>query len=340
MEPGTLHRHATEMNVLMALFGKAWESGLKVVRERDNQSLPSPACVRGIDFADLSRKLTTVLESLEEKIADVEALADDATATTIESQFAEVLLSYCRAFGRTVEVLKGIYVGLQARATAPDQYSQPSYERDLAAFREAARQHKAAGAAVEGLYEDLGRNDYERQDDERRYRRVSVTAAKSRPTNRDNIKRLAQSVGAELAAYIDVHNRIFKQASTLTSVFKNLFGRGVPMEQLLADTERLLPSVASVRAEVSAFRESSASSLGADERRYVDLLAGYAQALEQTVQALLARQQLLAQGSQGGRKNPMTWEAFQTANREYEKSIEVYKRIGLDLNNAAPTVFR
>lgn len=35
----------------------------------------------------------------------------------------------------------------------------------------------------------------------------------------------------------------------------------------------------------------------------------------------------------------MTWQAFQEAERDYERAIGRYKIAGLDLNNAAPMIF-
>ena len=48
-------------------------------------------------------------------------------------------------------------------------------------------------------------------------------------------------VGRGLSAYIEVHNKIFDEGASLKSVFKNLFGRGTPMSQLLRESERLSP---------------------------------------------------------------------------------------------------
>ncbi len=60
-------------------------------------------------------------------------------------------------------------------------------------------------------------------------------------TNRDQIRELARSVGHGLNAYIQIHGAIFRDASSLKSVLKNLFGHGVPMSRFLADAEGLMP---------------------------------------------------------------------------------------------------
>ena len=157
--------------------------------------------------------------------------------------------------------------------------------------------------------------------------------------HKQNLKLLAQSVGNVLGSYIEVHDRVFHQASTLRSVFKNIFGKGVPMADLLLDAEHLIPKVASVQAELSAYRSEAARDLEPSSLRYLDLLEKYVGALRETIDALVRRQRLLAEGARGGGENPMTWQAFQEAERDYERAIARYKIVGLDLNNAAPMIF-
>jgi hypothetical protein len=157
--------------------------------------------------------------------------------------------------------------------------------------------------------------------------------------HKESLKLLAQSVGGALCAYIEVHDRIFQEASTFRSVLKRLFGKGIPMAELLATAERLGPSLAAVSADLSAFHSRAAQDLDPGCLRYLDLLEAYVGALQDTVDALISRQRLLAEGAGGGRKNPLTWHAFQDAEREYKRAIDRYKLIGLDLNSAAPLIF-
>jgi hypothetical protein len=42
--------------------------------------------------------------------------------------------------------------------------------------------------------------------------------------HREQLQELATTVGRGLTAYIEIHDRIFHDASTLKSVVKNLFG--------------------------------------------------------------------------------------------------------------------
>lgn len=132
--------------------------------------------------------------------------------------------------------------------------------------------------------------------------------------HRDEIRELATAVGSGLSAYIAVHDQSFQGSSTLKSVLKNIFGRGVPMSKLLQDAEALLPLWASIRTRMQAFHQRSYAVMSRDDRQYVDLLSRYVDALSATVATLVDRQRLLNEGSKGGTKNPMTWQAFQERN--------------------------
>ena len=153
----------------MALFGSAWQAGLKPVREMDRNSIPLPSQYRHIDFSALSGKLGVVSASLNERISKLELLARDAAATTTEQQFTKLLLDYCGLFRQSVDALNRIYAGLHERdvESLAQKYSAADYEHDLATFHEASRQHKVAGALVSDLYADLGTNDFERETMER-----------------------------------------------------------------------------------------------------------------------------------------------------------------------------
>ena len=156
---------------------------------------------------------------------------------------------------------------------------------------------------------------------------------------RDEIRELATAVGDGLSAYVAIHDTVFQDASTLKSVLKNLFGRGVPMSKLLQDAEALLPFWHSMRDRMQAFRQRSYAAMSRDEQHYFDLLSRYVDALSATVVALVDRQRLLNDGSKGGTDNPMTWQAFQDKERAYQVAVKQYKVIGGELNNAAPIIF-
>lgn len=157
--------------------------------------------------------------------------------------------------------------------------------------------------------------------------------------NKEQLRALALEVGEALSEYIRVHNRIFEEAATFKSVLKNLFGRGVPMSQLLADADGLVPVWAGIQRRLADVRQAAYASMSHTEQAYLNLLSKYVDAVAQTVWALVERQRLLADGSQGGGGNPMTWDRFKDSERRYESAVEGYKAVGRELNSAAATVF-
>jgi hypothetical protein len=157
--------------------------------------------------------------------------------------------------------------------------------------------------------------------------------------HREQIQDLAHTVGRGLTAYIEVHNKIHEEASTLKSVVKNIFGRATPMSELLHEAERMQPLWRSIRQQLEEFRTASLPALATHERHYLHLLASYADAVSKTVDLLVDRQRLLNEGSKTRKNSPMTWDAFQEKNRAYKAAVEGYKAIGQELNDAAHLVF-
>ena len=157
--------------------------------------------------------------------------------------------------------------------------------------------------------------------------------------NRDQIKDLAMTVNSGLTVYIAIHNAIFRDGATFKSFVKNLFGQGVPMSKLLQDSEGLLPLWDAIHQKIEAFRQSAYLSLSKDERCYFDILSRYVVALRKTVAALVDRQRLMNEGTQGGPNNSMSWEAYQQKEKIYQTAVEEYMAIGQELNAAAPIVF-
>lgn len=142
-----------------------------------------------------------------------------------------------------------------------------------------------------------------------------------------------------LTAYIAIHDKIFKEAATLKSFLRNIFGLGVPMSQLLQDAEALIPMWDGILEEINSFRRDACPSMNEDERFYLQILNRYAEAVNDTVSALVERQRLLNERSKGGRNNPINWNAHQDVERRYESAIQKYMAIGHELNNAGHMVF-
>lgn len=156
---------------------------------------------------------------------------------------------------------------------------------------------------------------------------------------KEQIKNLALEVNAGLTIYIAVHNKIFNEAATFKSFIKNLFGRGVPMSQLLQEAEKLIPAWNDIAEKVESFSRNVESSIKEDEKLYLELLVQYAEALRETVLALVERQRVLNERSKGGRDNPITWDVYQQLERKYQASIQQYQAIGQELNSVSHVIF-
>ena len=156
---------------------------------------------------------------------------------------------------------------------------------------------------------------------------------------REEIKNIAYSVNDGLTAYITIHDKIFKEAATFKSFLKNIFGRAVPMSQLLQDVEILIPLWNGITEKISSFGRDANSHLDEDERYYFEILSRYAQAVNETVVALVERQRLLSERSKGGHDNPVNWNVYQDAEKTYQSAIQKYMAIGQELNDAGHLIF-
>ena len=153
------------------------------------------------------------------------------------------------------------------------------------------------------------------------------------------VREIAMVVSGGLTVYVAIHDKIFREAGSLSSVFKNLFGRGVPMSLLLSDAENLMPLWDSIVCRVETFRVKHAASLSGEEERYLEILSSYAEAVRRTVAALVERQRLANEGSKGGPENSLTLAAHRKRETEYQSAIQRYIAIGQELNAASPTIF-
>jgi len=136
---------------------------------------------------------------------------------------------------------------------------------------------------------------------------------------RSVINHLAKTVHNGLLEYIDVHNKIFKESSTFSSLLKNIFGRPVPMSQLLQDAEELIPKWEKINDTVSSFSQKTISKLDEDEKIFLEILNRYAKAVNDTVVALVERQKLLNERSKSLKNNPVNYEMYQESEKKISK---------------------
>jgi hypothetical protein len=156
---------------------------------------------------------------------------------------------------------------------------------------------------------------------------------------RDQIKNLAFMVNDGLTAYIAVHDKIFKESATIKSLIRNLLGLATPASQLLRDAETLIPIWNEITQKIECFRRDAYSAIDEEERSYFEILNRYTEAVNETVSALVERQRLLSERSEGGRSNPVNWKVYQDAGRKYQSAVEKYTVIGQELNNASRMLF-
>lgn len=156
---------------------------------------------------------------------------------------------------------------------------------------------------------------------------------------KEQIKNLAWDINDGLSEYIDIHDRIIKEAASFKSFLKNIFSRPVPMSQLLKEAESLMPMWGIILKKISKFYDESYSLIDENEKHYFDILYKYAKSLNQTVVVLVERQILLSERSRGGKNNSVNWKAYQEAENKYESTIQKYKELGEDLNNLNYLIF-
>jgi hypothetical protein len=157
---------------------------------------------------------------------------------------------------------------------------------------------------------------------------------------KDQIKELAMTVNGGLTVYIAIHNKIFEEAATLKSVFKNIFGLGTPMSKLLEDAETLAPLWKAINQKVESFRLSHYSSLSKEEQHFLDILSRYVAAIQKTITMLIERQRLLNEKSKGGSNNPTTLGKYKQIEATYKTAIQEYMAIGQELNSAMSTIYK
>jgi hypothetical protein len=156
---------------------------------------------------------------------------------------------------------------------------------------------------------------------------------------REHIKNLTYLVNDGLTAYITIHDKIFRESGTFKSFLKNIFGRAVPMSQLLQDAETLVPLWNGISEKIILFGRDANFPMDENERYYFEVLGRYTQAVSETVDALVKRQGLLNQRSKGGQDNSVSWDIYQDAERTYQSAIQKYMAIGQELNNTGHLVF-
>jgi len=157
--------------------------------------------------------------------------------------------------------------------------------------------------------------------------------------DKDKLKNLTIDINEFLSVYIQIHNKINREAETFISVIKNLFGQGVPMSKLVDIAKSLTPICDSLKVRIDSFKIISYSNLSNDEKHYFDILSNYFNSLEKTVNCLIEKQLLSNIKSKGLSKKSISFREFILKEKEYKSKVNEYSAIGRQLNNVSYIIF-
>jgi hypothetical protein len=140
-----------------------------------------------------------------------------------------------------------------------------------------------------------------------------------------------------LKAYIKIHDRIGEEQATIASLFRNLGGRGMPFEQLLAEAEK----ANGIWKDFSQFAKQTHSAhraaISEEEGQFLDALLDYADAVLSTTAILVELQRLLLLRKH--QPEAVSWSAYNAIQDRYGASIQAYTRIGQGLNPLVQKVY-
>lgn len=145
---------------------------------------------------------------------------------------------------------------------------------------------------------------------------------------RNQLGALGYSVSQGIQAYAGVHKYIEQEGASAKSAFKNLFGKGVSMSQLLEAAESLVPIWAEIQNNVLSFESQTLMLLDNDEQRYLGLLNEYVKKVRLAIDALVNRQRLLAQP-------PVKWSSHQAASQKYQVAMAAFMEAEERMNQAS-----
>ena len=145
---------------------------------------------------------------------------------------------------------------------------------------------------------------------------------------RDQLGALGYSVNQGIQVYAGVHKYIEQEGASAKSAFKNLFGKGVPMSQLLEAAEGLVPIWVDIQSKLFSFESQTFMLLDSDEQRYLDLMNEYVKKVRVAIDALVRRQRLLAEP-------PVKWSSHQAASQEYQSAMAAFIEAEERMNQAS-----
>lgn len=162
MKPGILHKHAQELKIIYSKYEQLHQQGFQTLWWR---SMPIPFLFKPINFEKLSTELGKLSSIMDKKIAEIQLLAEDKSATDIEFRFAQGLLKYCESINISINLLQKICRRLfeKSKGSRGELYSMSDYKSDLNTYHESVKTQKGFGYALNNLYAELGMNDWKRE---------------------------------------------------------------------------------------------------------------------------------------------------------------------------------
>jgi hypothetical protein len=155
----------------------------------------------------------------------------------------------------------------------------------------------------------------------------------------EKLRITALLVASKLREYVALHDRIYRQSATFSSVLKNLFGVRVPFEQFASESAQMAASWRSALQRIQGVRDDVYDDLTAEEQRYFNCLQAYAAAVANTVEILSENQAAMYQASLGAKRSTLSQEDVLRQQQRYEAAISRYCQLGDQLNQLNYIVF-
>jgi len=144
--------------------------------------------------------------------------------------------------------------------------------------------------------------------------------------NKEILKETAVKVNALLTEYVEVHDKILKDAASFSSLFKH-----VNFKELYDDTITIHSKFYYKKEVISNMKDTMYDYLTRIEKEFFNCLSDYVDALIKTTEILSAQMKLLYDRSEN--KIKLSYKEYITVNKQYQESVGEYLKIGGRLND-------
>ncbi|MFA5093470.1 MAG: hypothetical protein WC543_05995 [Candidatus Omnitrophota bacterium] len=150
--------------------------------------------------------------------------------------------------------------------------------------------------------------------------------------NLDKLKSCALEINNLLNKYVELHNKVLKEAGTFRSVFRKVDFQGLYNEAKILSNDFMSKEI-----EIRELGNEINNSLTSLQKEFFDCTLGYFEALLKTVDLLFRKIELLYNRSQN--KETLSWNNFNRISKEYNESINGYLEFGTNLNKLYKEMF-